>query len=372
MIRTFSHVFDPVATSPIKGQFAELTVEEIEDAGIREVLQTPGAALGSWAILDALLEPSGAGSPFVFKEPLGQAREVKVALSGLFGRFVARAYLERYMGLSFFARLGEREVLLDGKLRIKVKRKAQGGSGDLPDWVACDGGLVKLTVAEAKGCHSRSGAGQALIRAWKQANRIDVLVKQRKAPLKRIAIATRWGSAKGGATMPILSVRDPDEEGDMSDPEREAALVGIARLHSANLLKTLGYVELADALAHLVSATDAVAAAAERAINRARVYRVSGDHSGASIGELLGNWVTRAGPIGRVESLSPIDQESLRRLEFRPVFVGLERQLVASLLEGNIVAIRHEASRPREATGAVRTDGAGGWIVRVGDGTIVE
>ena len=31
---------------------------------------------------------------------LGQAREVKVALSGLFGRFVARAYLERYFSLS--------------------------------------------------------------------------------------------------------------------------------------------------------------------------------------------------------------------------------------------------------------------------------
>ncbi len=31
------------------------------------------------------------GNAFIFKEPLGQAREVKVALSGLFGRFVARA-----------------------------------------------------------------------------------------------------------------------------------------------------------------------------------------------------------------------------------------------------------------------------------------
>ena len=29
-----------------------------------------------------------------------KAREVKVALSGLFGRFVARAYLERYFSLS--------------------------------------------------------------------------------------------------------------------------------------------------------------------------------------------------------------------------------------------------------------------------------
>ena len=94
MIRTFTHSFVPASANPIKGPSAELTVDEIEDAGIREVLQTPGASLGSWAILDSLLEPTGPGSPFVFREPLGQAREVKVALSGLFGRFVARAYLE--------------------------------------------------------------------------------------------------------------------------------------------------------------------------------------------------------------------------------------------------------------------------------------
>jgi hypothetical protein len=36
----------------------------------------------------------------VFKEPLGQAREVKTALSGLFGRFVVRVYMERYLGIS--------------------------------------------------------------------------------------------------------------------------------------------------------------------------------------------------------------------------------------------------------------------------------
>ena len=71
----------------------------IEDAGIREVIKIPGAAFGAWSILDALLTPTGAGTPFIFRKPLGQAREVKVALSGLFGRFVARAYLERYFNL---------------------------------------------------------------------------------------------------------------------------------------------------------------------------------------------------------------------------------------------------------------------------------
>lgn len=96
MKRTFLHSFDPPSSSPVTGPSIDLEVSEIEDAGIREVLQTPGVTYGSWSILDKLLMPTGAGTPFIFREPLGQSREVKVALSGLFGRFVARAYLERY------------------------------------------------------------------------------------------------------------------------------------------------------------------------------------------------------------------------------------------------------------------------------------
>ena len=99
MTRTFRHTFDPPTLDPVGKPDVELTVREIEDAGLHEVLQTPGAPFNSWAVLGALLAP---GDPFVFREPLGHAREVKVALSGLFGRFVARAYLGRYFGLSLF------------------------------------------------------------------------------------------------------------------------------------------------------------------------------------------------------------------------------------------------------------------------------
>jgi hypothetical protein len=148
--RTFIHNFDPPSASPVTGPTVGLEVSEIEDAGIRDVLQTPGAAYGAWSILDALLAATGPGTPFVFKEPLGQAREVKVALSGLFGRFVARAYLEHYLNLSIFAHLTSRSLLLDGRRRIDIVRRSRG---DLPDWVACAADLTSLTVAEAKGCH---------------------------------------------------------------------------------------------------------------------------------------------------------------------------------------------------------------------------
>lgn len=74
MIRSFLHSFDPPTASPVSGPTVDLEVSAIEDAGIREVLQTPGAAYGAWSILDALLTPTGPGTPFVFREPLGQAR----------------------------------------------------------------------------------------------------------------------------------------------------------------------------------------------------------------------------------------------------------------------------------------------------------
>ena len=59
MTRTLLHSFDPPAANPVAGPTVDLEVSEIEDAGIREVLQTPGTAYGAWSILDALLAPTG-------------------------------------------------------------------------------------------------------------------------------------------------------------------------------------------------------------------------------------------------------------------------------------------------------------------------
>lgn len=246
MTRRFLHSFEPATASPISGATVNLEVSDIEDAGIREVLQTPGVAYGAWSILDALLAPTGAGTPFIFREPLGQAREVKVALSGLFGRFVARAYLEHYFNLSIFAHLGSRTIDLDRLRRVKVTRLLRG---DLPDWIACTADLSSLTVAEAKGCHDLGGPPRALLRAWAQAGRIDITAGGRKVTVKRIAIATRWGMATAGPAEAHLSVRDPLDEGEHVGPqERDALFIGLLRLHIANLIKPLGHADLADAL----------------------------------------------------------------------------------------------------------------------------
>ena len=365
MTRTFLHSFEPATASPITGTTVDLEVSDIEDAGIREVLQTPGATYGAWSILDALLAPTGAGTPFIFKEPLGQAREVKVALSGLFGRFVARAYLERYFNLSIFAHLGSRTIDLDRRRRVKVTRLSRG---DLPDWIACAADLSSLTVAEAKGCHDVGGPAKALDRAWTQAGRINITAQGRKVTVKRIAIATRWGMAAAGPTEAHLSVRDPIDEGEPIDPqEKDALFIGLLRLHIANLIKPLGHAELAGALYRI--AHQPFARRLQDDLGRARTLLdaapVMEVEKATAMGGLIGGIVTRAGPITDAAA-APADQEALARLNLRPVFVGIERDLIRAAIDAEPQAVRTRLTQTVHPDEFARPDRAGGWIVPLG------
>ncbi len=366
MTRTFLHSFDPHTASPVAGASVDLEVSDIEDAGIREVLQTPGAAYGAWAILDALLTPTGVGTPFIFREPLGQVREVKVALSGLFGRFVARAYLERYFNLSIFAHLGSRTIDLDRRRHVKVTRLSRG---DLPDWVACAADLSSLTVAEAKGCHDVGGPAKALDRAWAQAGRIDLTARGRKVTVKRIAIATRWGMAAAGPADAHLSVRDPVDEGEPIEPvEKDALFIGLLRLHIANLIKPLGHNELAETLRRLTQ--QPFAQGPQDDLGRARAMLDAAPirevEKAAAMGGLIGGIVTRAGPITDAD-VAPSDQEALARLNLRPVFVGIERDLIRAAIDADTQAVRVRLNQTVRPDDFARSDRAGGWIVPLGE-----
>jgi hypothetical protein len=366
MTRTFIHSFTPASANPVSGPTVDLEVSEIEDAGIREVLQTPGAAYGAWSILDALLTATGPGTPFIFKEPLGQAREVKVALSGLFGRFVARAYLERYFNLSIFAHLGSRVINLDRRRQVNVKRLSRG---DLPDWIACASDLSSLTVAEAKGCHDAGGPAKALDRAWAQAGRIEVTARGRKVTVKRIAVATRWGIATAGPTDAQLAVRDPIDEGEPIDPEEKDALfIGLFRLHIANLIKQLDHAELAGALHHLTQ--QPFARRLQRDIQHARTLLdatpVGEIEQASAMGGLVGGIVTRAGPVTNAD-VAPVDQETLARLNLRPVFVGIERDLIRAAIDGELQAVRARLADAAHPDEFARPDRAGGWIIPLGE-----
>ena len=345
----------------------ELSVDAIEEAGLREVLQTPGAALGSWALMDALLARC---HEFRFVEPLGRAREVKVALSGLFGRFVARAYLERYGSLRYFAHLGREHVELGGRLQVRVERRP-GHEGDLPDWVACAEDATRLTVAEAKGSHAASGPGRAITQARKQVDRVDVYGRTGRLPVKRVAVATRWGMLTDGPAESWIKVHDPKDEGEEHTAEEvESALLGVVRLHMGNLLGPLGHRELAAEIRALTRARTG----SHEAAARDRAQQLVGPASEAgqrlrdarieAIGDaVVGGVVTRAGPLE--DRAQATDVPTMARLDLRPRYVGVSVQAVTAAIVGNTEYFRGRLSQGVPGSGPGMRLDAVGEVVRL-------
>jgi len=366
----FTHDFTPASGSTL-GATVDLSVRAVEDAGLLEILQSPGPAVGLWGLFDPLLDLASA--EFRFIEPLGQSREVKTALSGLFGRFVARAYARRHLGLTHFTHVTKPPMRLSGPMRGELRR-VRGRRGDMPDWVAW-GPRSGMAIVKAKGCHDRSGPGQTLGRAFAQAERAEIWGRQGLAPLKRYAIATRWGFAAPLNWAPMLWVRDPDEEGNNVAPEEIHELqAGVIRLHYASLLDRLEQRALAAALRDLVRTPfrNRHAEAGSRAmaaLEAASPRRVVGSVSVEPQDDLIGGFVTRSGVLP-ADELSGVDQEMLSRLKMRPAFVGVERRILKLAVLGNISSIedhRRTVSLYEEegAPQGPRDDGAGGWIVRL-------
>jgi hypothetical protein len=88
-----------------------------------------------------------------------------------------------------------------------------------------------------------------------QVHRVGAAARSRPVTVKRVAIATRWGSGRGGAADARLSVRDPVEEGEPITPDdKDSLFIGVLRLHVANLLEPLGYAEFPSRMRDLITA----------------------------------------------------------------------------------------------------------------------
>jgi hypothetical protein len=368
----FSHDFTPAASSRF-GVTVDLPTRAVEDAGLLEILQSPGPAVGLWGLFEPLLDLASA--EFRFIEPLGQSREVKTALSGLFGRFVARAYATHYLGLTHFTHVTRPPMRLSGPMRGELRR-VRGQRGDMPDWVAW-GPISGTAIVEAKGCHDRRGPRQTLGRAFAQAERAEIWGRQGLAPFKRYAIVTRWGFAAPLNWEPMLWVRDPDEKGDnVTSEEIHELQLGVIRLHYASLLDRLEQRAVAAALRDLVGTPfrNRYAEASSRAIAALEATssrRIVGSLAAEPQDELIGGFVTRSGVLPAGE-LSEADQEALSRLKMRPAFVGIERRILKLAVLGDISSIENHrkatSSRHEEEKGTSQgphDDGAGGWIVRL-------
>ena len=357
----FDHRFTPASASSL-GASVDLTVEEVEDAGLREVLQTPGVALGNWGLLSSLLHPGT--SDFLFRAPLGQAREVKTAVSGLFGRFVARAYATRYLGCSHFAHVNRPPMTLAGTMSGVLRRTPRVPKGDMPDWVTW-GTEQGLAIVEAKGCHDRGGPAAALERARRQAHRAEIVVGGRPATFKRYAIATRWGYATPTRTRPMLWVHDPAEAGEETPEEAAQLALGVARHHAASLLRPLGYQDLAAELLALARAPFTATQErwkrrASEALARSPVFGVDAVEGTADEG-LVGGVIVRGSALAPA-NLPPEDRDTLERLDLNPTFVGIELHAVKRLIDGEFGRASSPADDARKRVG---DDGAGGRIVRL-------
>ena len=366
MTRKFKHTFKPPKDSPVKGNEVKLTVRQIEEAGLREILQTQGPAYGPWEILDSLLEP---GRPFVFRGPLGHSREVKVALSGLFGRFVARAYLVRYFKFSIFSPVNTGKIWLDGRYKIKIKKR-KGYDGDLPDWVVAKhdpkNGFSSLSIVEAKGTQALSGPAQPLKRAWDQAKGVDILRRGRRVAVKRMAIATSWGMSSNGINQSWIAVQDPIDQGDQLEPEEKDALyIGLFRLHAASMLVKLGHVELASSLIKLtkaktISDLEVVAGQATSLLEA-----VEDDQD---FRNLIGGVVRHSGTVSINANLAADTDSLMRILDKRTVVVGIHRNVIQALINGDSKEIGEAITLSYiDGPARKREDHAGGYICSLRD-----
>jgi hypothetical protein len=308
-------------------------------------------------------------------------------LSGLFGRFVARAYLTRYLGYSEFVHITKPPMRITRAANAQLVRLHRG---DMPDWVLWHPTLRQLAIAEAKGCHDRKGPDAALQRAWTQAHRADVEVNGQPVPLKRFAVASRWGIAAPPSMDPKLFIKDPEEsDRHISENDRDELELGMVRRHYAALLRGLGYGELSKqlfALAELPPSFvfDFAEASAKNEFNslhRRDIKLPTGVL--APEDTLIGGFVTRAGPAQRDIQISVAESETLSKVGLRPSFVGIETERLAAAIDGDMEALkklRSERSSRRKLkfdevdvniAGAAEDekepydDGGGVWSIRI-------
>jgi hypothetical protein len=244
--RRFQHSFSPASQGTGSLSTIDLTTTEIAQAAIREIIQISLSAAPFDLFLDQLLVPSDPW--FRWIGPLGQIRETRTALSGLFGRFVARAYLTRYFQFRYFEPIRSDTQTLAAWPNFSIRRV---GDGDLPDWIATTAaGANSVAIAEAKGSHNTSGYRAALDSAKNQARRIEIMSGPTVLTVKRYAIVSRW-SVQGNPRLeqPWLAVDDP-EEGERPPNPKERRLLerSIALGHFAAMAEGLGATETSSAL----------------------------------------------------------------------------------------------------------------------------
>jgi hypothetical protein len=307
-----------------------------------EILQTGPNSGPMSALFDELLATGSAELVWKGRGP-GRGIEMRRAFSGLFGRFFARAYLQRYHGFTWFAPIDGTPTYLSEKVRVRRKTQA---SSELPDWVCARPGEV--AVAEAKGSHQKGNAtkggrpgpiktadGQISGVIFEKAQQAGRIKKWIPRSVKGWAVMSRWGveDPKRDAFQYVL---DPQTDGEpLSTDEREEIVQDVARVHVAQTLEGMGYTDLAAEF----GSTDIAAPARPR---QTASIEIEGEHPRIYLGAAVGPF----GLLPMSLDEAKLTAETLPAAVARQIrFVGMDIETIQRLRD-------HSALKPRVVRGS--------------------
>ena len=223
-------------------------------SGMKELLQTCQTGAPFAPLIRALLTTRNSG-PLVWRQNgPGVGGEMKNAWSGIFGRFFARAFLER-QGYSRFYPIPRNPSWVTGSLLVQ-----RSAVGDLADWICAksvtDANQGNVVIAEAKGRH-REGTltllklPRPLEKALTQIrntliwHRLPNQPKHQLRGIKGVAILTRWTNEEKHSGRAILRVVDPETPGrPIRLDEQHHISDELGRLQISDLLRGMEFDDL--------------------------------------------------------------------------------------------------------------------------------
>ena len=191
----------------------------------------------------------------------GIGRDAKVAYSGLFGRYMARAFLMNKEGVRILVPLetARSEFQRNNTYRIGKKPKSNGLEAD---WIGLDdNGLV---IAEAKGTfdqvksswHGNKSVPQLLRGAMDQAKRTKVYINStgKQLPARYWAVASRWANEDNGVDPTTIAWRKGGGKLKSNDYQKLASI--LFRVDMDCLLRETGHPQIANLQRHYSGPTN--------------------------------------------------------------------------------------------------------------------
>ena len=349
-IHKVRYMIEPTSACPtellgrfgVPGSTCDVDTDMVARCAMGEILQTGPTAGPMMALFDQLLATGDTKLVWKGRGP-GRGIEMRRAFSGLFGRFFARAYLQRYHGFTWFVPIDGSPTALSPKVRIVQK---PGSSSELPDWVCARPG--QIAVAEAKGSHQkgnatkgsqpgpiRTAAGQIAGVLLEKKESVGGIEKWTRRRVKGWAVLSRWG-VEDPMREAFQYVLDPNTDGEsLSEIDRAEIEQDVARVHIGLTLDGMGYHDLAVGLV--------ASRAAEPTLSRqTATIDIDGEHPRTYLGTAVGPFGLLPMTVDEARQAAQTLPETLAR-QIR--FVGMDIDVIRKLRD-------RSALEPRESLSA--------------------